>query len=43
MDRMSNLNRGLSIDGGVLEAYLSVIQFRENCILKINKMYLYLN
>ena len=42
-DRRSNLNRGLSIDGGVLEAYLSVIQFRENCILIINKMYLYLN
>ena len=41
-DEMSNLYRGLSIDGsyqvsvhlaeGVLEAYLSVIQFIANCI-----------
>jgi hypothetical protein len=55
MDReeMSNLYRGPSIDGsyqvsvhlveGFLEAYLSVIQFIDNCILNRYKMYLYLN
>jgi hypothetical protein len=44
-DEMSNLYRGPSIDASnqVLEAYLSVIQFRDNCILNRYKMYLYLN
>ena len=32
-----------SFGRGVLEAYLSVIQFRDNCILNRYKMYLYLN
>ena len=45
-DEMSNLYRGPSIDGsyqvsvylvvGFLEAYLSVFQFRDNCILNLN-------
>jgi hypothetical protein len=46
---MSNLYGAPSIDGSyqfsvhlVLEAYLSVIQFRDNCILNRYKMYLYL-
>jgi hypothetical protein len=32
-----------SFGRGVFEAYLSVIQFRDNCILNRYKMYLYLN
>jgi hypothetical protein len=52
-EEMSDLYGGPSIDGsyqvsvhlveGFLKAYLSVIQFRDNCILNRYKMYLYLN